>query len=277
MPRTACAARKPARTGNTGARAAGRPTRADISGGIGNFLHKKHLGVHLRRTCGEDPVRAAKELCTCGCLAASDSLLCVTYSTPGLLLACFTPVTRLRKGLSGVNLALIFVKLTYVPHCEVPICPSLRCRRPRTSREGNPPPPPVLFIWAHYSSDSKVTETLTHAEGHVSVITKVASARELGLFTTQQLLPAMAKEKAGNSRVTVTLEPNFGAHQFSLTLLELQELDDGEVFQWSSKVTTSICNLILGKVYLNHHGTMHIRGNRQYSCNLKFKEQSILD
>ncbi|CAL5432682.1 unnamed protein product [Camellia sinensis] len=54
------------------------------------------------------------------------------------------------------------------------------------------------------------------------------------------------------------------------------EFDDGEVFQWS-KVTTSICNLILGKVYLNHHGTMHIRGNRQYSCKLKFKEQSILD
>ncbi|XAR70441.1 hypothetical protein NMG60_11027290 [Bertholletia excelsa] len=54
------------------------------------------------------------------------------------------------------------------------------------------------------------------------------------------------------------------------------EFDDGEIFQWS-KVTTSICNLILGKVYLDHHGTMHIRGNRQYSCKLKFKEQSILD
>ncbi|XP_057478569.1 oxysterol-binding protein-related protein 2B isoform X1 [Actinidia eriantha] len=54
------------------------------------------------------------------------------------------------------------------------------------------------------------------------------------------------------------------------------EFDDGEVFQWN-KVTTSICNLILGKVYLDHHGTMHIRGNRQYSCKLKFKEQSLLD
>ncbi|KAF5935719.1 hypothetical protein HYC85_026848 [Camellia sinensis] len=54
------------------------------------------------------------------------------------------------------------------------------------------------------------------------------------------------------------------------------EFDDGEIFQWS-KVTTSICNLILGKVYLDHHGMMHIRGNRQYSCKLKFKEQSILD
>ncbi|XP_022958368.1 oxysterol-binding protein-related protein 2B-like [Cucurbita moschata] len=54
------------------------------------------------------------------------------------------------------------------------------------------------------------------------------------------------------------------------------EFDDGEIFQWS-KVTTSIYNLILGKVYCDHHGTMHIRGNRDYSCNLKFKEQSFLD
>ncbi|CAN6723470.1 unnamed protein product [Malus baccata var. baccata] len=58
-------------------------------------------------------------------------------------------------------------------------------------------------------------------------------------------------------------------------VLSLQ-FDDGELFQWS-KVTTSIYNLILGKVYCDHHGTMHIRGNRQHSCKLKFKEQSILD
>ncbi|KAL8207754.1 hypothetical protein R6Q57_007166 [Mikania cordata] len=54
------------------------------------------------------------------------------------------------------------------------------------------------------------------------------------------------------------------------------EFDDGEVFQWS-KVTTNIYNLILGKVYCDHHGMMHIRGNREYSCRLKFKEQSILE
>ncbi|KAJ6308303.1 hypothetical protein OIU76_017976 [Salix suchowensis] len=54
------------------------------------------------------------------------------------------------------------------------------------------------------------------------------------------------------------------------------EFDDGEIFQWS-KVTTTIYNLILGKVYCDHHGMMHIKGNRQYSCKLKFKEQSILD
>ncbi|KAB2632513.1 oxysterol-binding protein-related protein 2A-like [Pyrus ussuriensis x Pyrus communis] len=58
-------------------------------------------------------------------------------------------------------------------------------------------------------------------------------------------------------------------------VLSLQ-FDDGEIFQWS-KVTTSIYNLILGKVYCDHHGTMHIHGNRQHSCKLKFKEQSILD
>ncbi|XP_057775606.1 oxysterol-binding protein-related protein 2A isoform X2 [Salvia miltiorrhiza] len=54
------------------------------------------------------------------------------------------------------------------------------------------------------------------------------------------------------------------------------EFDDGETFQWS-KVTTSIYNLILGNIYCDHHGTMHIQGNRLYSCKLKFKEQSILE
>ncbi|XP_059287656.1 oxysterol-binding protein-related protein 1C-like isoform X1 [Lycium ferocissimum] len=54
------------------------------------------------------------------------------------------------------------------------------------------------------------------------------------------------------------------------------EFDDGEVFQWS-KVTTSIYNIIIGKLYCDHYGTMHIRGNREYSCKLKFKEQSIVE
>ncbi|KAG4156221.1 hypothetical protein ERO13_D03G161600v2 [Gossypium hirsutum] len=54
------------------------------------------------------------------------------------------------------------------------------------------------------------------------------------------------------------------------------EFDDGEIFQWS-KVTTTIYNIILGKLYCDHHGLMHIHGNREYSCKLKFKEQSILD
>ncbi|KAL2317763.1 hypothetical protein Fmac_031639 [Flemingia macrophylla] len=54
------------------------------------------------------------------------------------------------------------------------------------------------------------------------------------------------------------------------------EFDDGEVFQWS-KVTTSIYNLILGKLYCDHYGTMRIQGNRDHSCKLKFKEQSIID
>ena len=79
------------------------------------------------------------------------------------------------------------------------------------------------------------------------------------------------------------------------------EFDDGEVFQWSKvcfwhsvafsnfckvpanwltlyyQVTTSIYNLILGKLYCDHYGTMRIEGNCDYSCKLKFKEQSIID
>ncbi|KAJ6826379.1 oxysterol-binding protein-related protein 2A-like isoform X1 [Iris pallida] len=54
------------------------------------------------------------------------------------------------------------------------------------------------------------------------------------------------------------------------------EFDDGETFTWS-KVTTNIYNLILGKVYCDHHGIMNIKGNRQYSCKIRFKEQSLLD
>lgn len=54
------------------------------------------------------------------------------------------------------------------------------------------------------------------------------------------------------------------------------EFDDGEVFQWS-KVTTSIYNLILGKLYCDHYGTMRIQGSHGYSCKLKFKEQSIIE
>ncbi|KAG6496460.1 hypothetical protein ZIOFF_044327 [Zingiber officinale] len=54
------------------------------------------------------------------------------------------------------------------------------------------------------------------------------------------------------------------------------EFDDGEVFQWN-KVATSIYNLILGKLYCDHYGIMRIQGNREYSCKLKFKEQSIID
>ncbi|XP_027925735.1 oxysterol-binding protein-related protein 1D isoform X2 [Vigna unguiculata] len=54
------------------------------------------------------------------------------------------------------------------------------------------------------------------------------------------------------------------------------QFEDGEAFQWS-KVTTSIYNIILGKIYCDHYGTMHIRGSGNYSCKLKFKEQSIID
>ncbi|XP_038892186.1 oxysterol-binding protein-related protein 1D [Benincasa hispida] len=58
-------------------------------------------------------------------------------------------------------------------------------------------------------------------------------------------------------------------------ILTLQ-FEDGEMFQWS-KVTTSIYNIILGKIYCDHYGTMRIKGSGKYSCKLKFKEQSIID
>ncbi|KAF5746527.1 oxysterol-binding protein-related protein 1D [Tripterygium wilfordii] len=58
-------------------------------------------------------------------------------------------------------------------------------------------------------------------------------------------------------------------------LLTLQ-FEDGETYQWS-KVTTSIYNIIIGKIYCDHYGTMRINGSGNYSCKLKFKEQSIID
>ncbi|XP_076936827.1 oxysterol-binding protein-related protein 1D-like [Bidens hawaiensis] len=54
------------------------------------------------------------------------------------------------------------------------------------------------------------------------------------------------------------------------------QFEDGETFQWS-KVTTSIYNIILGKIYCDHYGTMRIKGSGRYSCKLKFQEQSIID
>lgn len=48
-------------------------------------------------------------------------------------------------------------------------------------------------------------------------------------------------------------------------------------FNFVHQVTTSIYNLILGKLYCDHYGTMHVQGNRDYSCKIKFKEQSIID
>ncbi|CAI5464322.1 unnamed protein product [Closterium sp. Yama58-4] len=52
--------------------------------------------------------------------------------------------------------------------------------------------------------------------------------------------------------------------------------DDGEVFEWSN-VTVSIQNLILGKPFVDHYGTMRIRGNRGFSARLRFKERSTFD
>ncbi|GLJ48105.1 hypothetical protein SUGI_1015660 [Cryptomeria japonica] len=75
-----------------------------------------------------------------------------------------------------------------------------------------------------------------------------------------------------------TLKSRFWGRSIQLDPIGILTLKfaDGEVFQWS-KVTTSIYNIILGKLYCEHYGTMHIQGNRQLSCKLKFKEQSIME
>ena len=52
---------------------------------------------------------------------------------------------------------------------------------------------------------------------------------------------------------------------------------DGESFQWH-KVVSSIHNLIIGKLYIDHYGTMRIKSSRAgLKCKLKFKESNILE
>eukprot|EP00898_Chlorokybus_atmophyticus_P008225 jgi/Chlat1/8403/Chrsp80S07909 len=53
--------------------------------------------------------------------------------------------------------------------------------------------------------------------------------------------------------------------------------DDGEEMVWS-KVTTSIHNLIIGRLYVDHRGTMTIVSSKTKSiARLKFKEQGMMD
>ncbi|CAI7745324.1 unnamed protein product [Closterium sp. NIES-54] len=54
------------------------------------------------------------------------------------------------------------------------------------------------------------------------------------------------------------------------------QFDDGETYEWSN-VTVLIQNLILGKPFVEHYGTMRIKGNRGYSARLRFKERSTFD
>ena len=52
---------------------------------------------------------------------------------------------------------------------------------------------------------------------------------------------------------------------------------DGEEYQWN-KVTSTVGNLIIGKLYIDHSGVMRIRNlNTGLTACLTFKEQGLLD
>jgi hypothetical protein len=51
---------------------------------------------------------------------------------------------------------------------------------------------------------------------------------------------------------------------------------DGEVVRWS-KVTTTINNLIIGKLYVDHYGTMKLQSSEGLLAKAKFKEQSFME
>ena len=51
---------------------------------------------------------------------------------------------------------------------------------------------------------------------------------------------------------------------------------DGEEYQWS-KVTSTVGNLIIGKLYVDHAGIMHVRNmGTGLAARLKFKEQGLI-
>jgi hypothetical protein len=51
---------------------------------------------------------------------------------------------------------------------------------------------------------------------------------------------------------------------------------DGEVVRWH-KVTTTINNLIIGKLYVDHYGTMKLKSSEGLLAKAKFKEQSFME
>eukprot|EP00735_Rhodelphis_limneticus_P015137 TRINITY_DN92_c0_g1::TRINITY_DN92_c0_g1_i1::g.14816::m.14816 TRINITY_DN92_c0_g1::TRINITY_DN92_c0_g1_i1::g.14816 ORF type:complete len:726 (+),score=117.04,sp/Q8L751/ORP1C_ARATH/39.77/3e-163,Oxysterol_BP/PF01237.13/2.1e-113,PH_11/PF15413.1/1.2e-06,PH_11/PF15413.1/2.1e+03,PH/PF00169.24/0.0019,PH/PF00169.24/1.5e+04,PH/PF00169.24/6.8e+03,PH_8/PF15409.1/1.1e+02,PH_8/PF15409.1/4.9 TRINITY_DN92_c0_g1_i1:100-2277(+) len=59
------------------------------------------------------------------------------------------------------------------------------------------------------------------------------------------------------------------------------QFDDGQHFTFN-KVTTTVCNVIIGKLYVEHHGTMTFTdvtnpNDPKQVCSLKFKQSSIWD
>ncbi|KAE8658490.1 Oxysterol-binding protein-related protein 2A [Hibiscus syriacus] len=108
----------------------------------------------------------------------------------------------------------------------------------------------AFSVSGYASSEADIVSPSTH---YWEKLMKQNMLTKEFVSSLRRSLPVIVKAEDGNSGTTVTSTQSFGA------------------------VTTSIYNLILGKVYCDHHGLMHIHGNRQYSCKLKFKEQSILD
>ncbi|CAL8470152.1 g9694 [Coccomyxa elongata] len=79
---------------------------------------------------------------------------------------------------------------------------------------------------------------------------------------------------AGDAEV----KSKFWGRSIELTPIGLLTLsfNDGDVYTWN-KVVSSINNLIIGKIYVDHGGTMRIHSSHSnLVCKLKFKEQGVL-
>ncbi|CAK0773385.1 hypothetical protein CVIRNUC_004060 [Coccomyxa viridis] len=115
------------------------------------------------------------------------------------------------------------------------------------------------------------TYELVHAEkGFRAVVEKVVHH--------PTVLAAYGEGRKWTFEGDAEVKSKFWGRSIELTPVGVLKLTfhDGEVFTWS-KVVSSINNLIIGKIYVDHGGVMRITSSATgMVCKLKFREQGIL-
>lgn len=106
----------------------------------------------------------------------------------------------------------------------------------------------------------------------------------LGPVVRQAARAVGTRRPAPSPATDPTPRPSLHAHTHTPLVLPNRnsgvlrvEFDDGDVYVWS-KVTTSINNLVLGKIYIDHGGIMRVRGlSSGLTMRVRFKETGIFD
>lgn len=91
------------------------------------------------------------------------------------------------------------------------------------------------------------------------------------------ILAGFAEGRSWDIRVQSELKTKFWGAKIDLSFKGVPTIKfhDGEVFTYN-KVTTSIHNIIIGKTYVDHHGTMTINSSAGTTCTLKFCPTGML-